>query len=178
MYEKWCETQDRVNKFKKLLTNRYPNMYLLICVYTGRFAIGNPLYDSHGGYLHASQVFDCKYGSMKNTKELSRGIFGVLLSDKILEDTNVKVEKCDFLQDRFEIAGGHWCECLRSDDHEGPHLILKENGTYVIWIDDMCENWRDCEGCSSEDTTDWCIAYGTVSPEEAQIYLDDAKYKG
>jgi hypothetical protein len=66
---------DHKEKWEK----RYPDQYLLICINTGRFAIGDSKKDDQGGHLHASQVFNCKHGAMKQCKESSRTFFGVYL---------------------------------------------------------------------------------------------------
>ena len=91
-------------------------------------------------------------------------------------------EKCYFLQGRFDIVGvsDRCLECLRASDHEGVHLIRRENGEFVIWIDDPCSS-TDCD-CGFWDTngdpTDVCIAFGQVSPETAKRLIDDSSLEG
>lgn len=63
---------------------------------------------------------------------------------------------------------GH-CECLRSCGHDGPHLIQREGGGYVIWETDLS---CDCETCQiSNDSYDWCNVYRSASAEEAALLV-------
>jgi hypothetical protein len=86
-------------------------------------------------------------------------------------------DKCDFLQGRFEIVGASDCYlgCLRADSHEGAHLIRRNNGEFVEWVDDPC-SVEDCV-CGFwydiGDPTDVCIVFGKVTPEKAQRLIDD-----
>jgi hypothetical protein len=83
------------------------------------------------------------------------------------------VENCDYSVDRFEITGGLWCECLRTLDHDGPHLIKNNLGKYVIWKTDLCDEGEECEGCDSEDPADWCLAFGQITKAQAKKLIKD-----
>jgi hypothetical protein len=86
---------------------------------------------------------------------------------------------------RFEIVGIDYfsaqdnevcsCECLRSADHYGPHLIKRVDrigGQYVVWEQDCCEPGT-CDACDGEDPTDYCLAYGVVCEEVALRLIAD-----
>lgn len=100
--------------------------------------------------------------------------------------------KCTYLQGRREIVGVDEFtvnpeiedvhqECLRPEDHEGPHLIRRPQrvgGGFVAWQEDLCSPGTCEEGCDSEDPMDNCLVYWVVSTEEAQRLIDDANYEG
>lgn len=92
--------------------------------------------------------------------------------------------RCDYLIDRFDIVG---CdrftvpenrdvalECLRPEGHTGPHLVLRHDGRYMIWKNDLCPP-DTCEGCDSEDPTDYCLAYDEVTAEIAERLIASAE---
>jgi hypothetical protein len=78
------------------------------------------------------------------------------------------VGKCNYSVNRFEITGGQYCECLRTIHHNGPHVILNNLGKYVMWETDHCGEEEECEGCESEDSTDWCLAFACISKVQAR----------
>lgn len=81
MYRQWCAMRDRVSGMRSKLAARYPGKYFLVCVHTGRFAVGCPD-DGQGGHKHASQVFDCKHGTMSQEGVTHRDFLGITLSVK------------------------------------------------------------------------------------------------
>jgi len=92
--------------------------------------------------------------------------------------------RCGIIIIRFDIVqrDGHsspgedwWLECLRPQGHEGPHLVLRHSGEYISWEHDKeCV----CQDCLSEDPNDWCMVYGEVSNQEAELLIGSAEYEG
>lgn len=79
MDKRFSETQKRIDSHRVNWSQRYPGKYLLVCIQTGRFALGNPEADEQGGQIHAMQVFDCKHGTMQASDEQWCTFFGILL---------------------------------------------------------------------------------------------------
>lgn len=82
IHKKWLALSARGNEIKHEYGKQYPGMYLLMCVHTQRFAIGDPRKDEQGGYKDASDNFDAKYGSLRNVGERWRDFFGTPLPQK------------------------------------------------------------------------------------------------
>lgn len=59
-------------------------------------------------------------------------------------------------------------ECLRPMGHDDPHLICREDGTYIAVQGDWDCN---CVSCQSENADDWCEIFWEVSEKEAQRLL-------
>jgi len=78
MHKKWTKMQKRVSAMHTKIARRYPEAYILICVHTGRFSLGLKN-DGQGGHKHASQVFDCKYGTLQESGEMFRDFLGIAL---------------------------------------------------------------------------------------------------
>ena len=74
----WQSVSDRITKNKEKWVSQYPGKYLLVCVNTGRFAIGNPKCDD-GGHSHSFRMFDEKYGTMAACNEPQRDFYGISL---------------------------------------------------------------------------------------------------
>jgi hypothetical protein len=82
---------------------------------------------------------------------------------------------CGVLTFRGDITGyaQQPLECLRPDGHTGPHLIQREDGTYIAYeIDWEC----DCDYCHSSDREEWCELYKPVSEIEANVLVAKWKY--
>lgn len=87
---------------------------------------------------------------------------------------------CGTLISRRDIVGDedtYWA-CIRSKDHDGPHLARRLDWTYVFWDTDLCPP-GECDDCDGEDPVDYCLYYGEItSARELQKYLDDPSYTG
>ena len=73
---------------------------------------------------------------------------------------------------RLEVPddGSDCLECLRPHGHEGPHLVKRADargGAYYLWERIICDDC-DCSGAESFSWDDCCVAYGTITLEEAQ----------
>lgn len=79
MQNKWLVIRDRVRKINTQLTQRFSGQYLLVCVNTGRYALGDPKLDGQGGQKHASDEFDRRYGTMESSGEKWREFLGLRL---------------------------------------------------------------------------------------------------
>lgn len=87
---------------------------------------------------------------------------------------------CGILVSRRDIVGGEDMnfECIRGENHDGPHLILQAGGAYIIWDTDLCPP-GECEDCDREDPVDYCLVYRQLtSALELQKYLYDPRYTG
>lgn len=97
-------------------------------------------------------------------------------------------ERCDQLQDRFDIVGvdnfsiheneAVCQECLRPQGQAGPHLIRRLpriGGEYVTWENALCDYEEcDCRYWEEDgDITDVCITYGVASEETAKKLIED-----
>jgi hypothetical protein len=63
--------------------------------------------------------------------------------------------------------------CLRPHWHTGPHLIQRENGTFIAYeIDWGC----DCYSCNMEDMDQWCEVYTEVTEDRAKHLVAEPEY--
>ena len=96
--------------------------------------------------------------------------------------------KCDVQCGRGDILGYYLdamsegapssLECMRSQGHDGSHLVQRFDGTYIAWEKDWCHPGT-CIGCDSEDSEDDCLCYREIhSAVEVQQYLHDKTYEG
>jgi hypothetical protein len=90
---------------------------------------------------------------------------------------------------RYDITGYHhdsvvpedkerWLECLRPDDHKGPHLVRRHDevgGQFVLWQKDPCfgEELDECPGCQNGDPEDECLIYAEIDQAEARRFITD-----
>lgn len=80
-HDLWSAVKERISNRFAAYQLRFGGKYLLICVRTRRFAIGDPSQDEHGGHIDASENFDRKHGSMTETGEQSRSFFGIKIRE-------------------------------------------------------------------------------------------------
>jgi len=155
-----------------------PGMYFWMHTRTKKLAWGDPSVDvANGGQLDACNQFNRLHGFQYGE------FFGVRIPTELPE-----IKCCDWLQVRHDIVGVDEFtvepglvtqECLRPNNHDGPHLIKQMDhigGRYVIWENNLCD-YGTCDDCDGEDPNDNCLAYGFVSDEEAQKYLHSRTYK-
>jgi hypothetical protein len=84
------------------------------------------------------------------------------------------MDTCGILTHYRDMIGGskNPCECLRPRNHDDPHLIQRDDGTYVAYRTD----WEcDCSMCQSDNPDDWCEIYWKVSEEEAKKLISSIK---
>ncbi len=86
---------------------------------------------------------------------------------------------CGILTHDIQIIGWSegetYRECLRPTGHSGPHLIRREDDTFIAYETDwLC----DCAGCQSDDPCNWCEIYWEVSPEMAELFIREKEEKG
>lgn len=88
---------------------------------------------------------------------------------------------CGIVVSRLDIVGASLIsdvqhkECLRPVRHDGPHLIRRDSGEYVVWEDD---DECNCELCMGEDPCDNCLIFGEVSDEEALLLISSGECTG
>ena len=85
---------------------------------------------------------------------------------------------CEYLVGRREIVGfdNHYLECVRPEDHAGPHLVKQPDGPYVAWEKDLCSP-GECLDCDNEDPQDDCLCcWEITSAKEVQQYIDDVSF--
>lgn len=79
-YVKWKALAEDAD-LRRDFTDLYPGKYLLMCVHTNRFGVGDPG-DGQGGYLSASLHFDQAHGTMEESGETFRDLIGMVLTAK------------------------------------------------------------------------------------------------
>ncbi len=66
---------------------------------------------------------------------------------------------------------------MRPEGHDGPHMIQRLDGRYVVWGEDLCPE-GECAYCDSEDPTDHCLWYDYAEPDDAIRYRDEVDFAG
>lgn len=92
-----------------------------------------------------------------------------------------KIDRCGVCESDFPIA---WhdgsTECLRPDRHKGPHCGVREDGQWLLWQKQLCDDLA-CEGCyglEADSFEDVCSTTVYVEKAAARLYCDDPTLVG